>query len=506
MNHLPLLPFLIPFTAAAVLLVLGHRAPGWQRPVALASTLAGLASAAILLTRQMDGPVMAYFLGDWPAPYGILFVADRLAAQMLLLLYLLAVPALLMANDDIDRMGLHFHPLFQLQLAGLAGAFLTGDLFNLFVFFEILLLASYSLLLHGNGEERSRAGLLYVALNLVGSSLFLVALALIYGALGTLNMADIAVVLPDVRPSDAPLVRAAFAILIAVFLLKSALLPMAFWLPRVYSAAAMPVAALFAILTKIGVVALLRLTATVFGGAQVVEGLLHPWLPLLALGTIGFGMVALFAADRLRVAAASLVLISSGILLFAIAFPGEAGTAALLFYLPHSTLATGGFLMLAGLISARRGDLADRLVRGPCVGNRVAIGSAYALFAVAIAGLPPLAGFLGKLMLMQATAPFSWRAAWWAALLLSGFAVTLVLARIAALLFWQPDDPLPDRTTWPGGRAAILLLAFASPAMVLLAAPISAWTQATARQLHMRTPYLEAVFGNDPPVQREVRP
>lgn len=505
MTHLPLLPFLIPFTAAALLLLLGGRGETFQRAVSLAATGLGLAAAVLLVARQGAGPV-AYALGDWPAPYGILFVADRLAVQMLLLLFLLAGPALLMALAGSDREGPYFHPLFQLQLAGIAGAFLTGDFFNLFVFFEILLLASYALLAHGNGLQRSRAGLLYVVLNLVGSSLFLVALALIYGTLGTLNMADVARLLPLVPAADVPLVRAAFALLIAVFLLKSALLPMALWLPRVYAAAAMPVAALFAILTKVGIVALLRLNITVFGDAKAVEGLLMPWLPILALGTMGFAVVSLFAAAHLRVAAASLVLISSGTLLFAMQSATPPGTAALLYYLPHSTLATGGFLMLSGLIAQRRGELGDRLVRGPCVGNRVAIGGAYALFAVAIAGLPPLSGFIGKLMLMQAGAPTDWRPLWWTALLVSGFAVTLVLARVAALIFWQPDDPLPDQRTGSLGRLAVLLLALASPAMVLFAAPISAYARATADELHARTPYLEAVLGDAPPTRRDQRP
>jgi multicomponent K+:H+ antiporter subunit D len=208
----------------------------------------------------------------------------------------------------------------------------------------------------------------------------------------------------------------------------------------------------------------------------------------------------------LQVAAASLVLISSGILLFALAFALPAGTAALLFYLPHSTLATGGMLMLSGLVAQRRGPLEDRLVRGPCVGNRMLIGGAYAVFAVAIAGLPPLSGFIGKLMLMQVGAPAEWRFVWWAALLLSGFAVTLVLVRVAALLFWQPDDPLPDLVTGGPARAAILLLAAAGPVIVLFAAPIAAYTLSASAELHARTPYMAAVLGDAPPTQRERRP
>ncbi len=506
MTHLLLLPVLIPFAAAALLLLLRNAPMALQRSLALAATLGGLLVSVLLLVQQSEGAVASYALGDWPAPYGILFVADRLAAQMVLLLFVLALPALLMALAGSDGEGPHFHALFQLQVAGLAGAFLTGDLFNLFVFFEILLLASYALLAHGNGPRRSRAGLLYVVLNLMGSALFLVALALIYGTLGTLNMADIASLLPLVPEADIGLVRASFAILIAVFLLKSAVLPMALWLPHVYSVAAMPVAALFAILTKVGVVALLRLTVSLFGDAPVAQGLLLPWLPILALGTIAYGTIALFAADRLGIAAASLVLISSGILLFCVAFASPEGTSALLYYIPHTTLATGGMLMLAGLIGKRRGPLEDRLVRGPCVGNRLAIGGAYAVLAVAIAGLPPLSGFIGKLMLMQSVAPPHWQAVWWAALLFSGLCMTLVLARIASLLFWQPDDPLPDIRTGSSGRLAVGLLAAASPLLVLFAAPVSAYATAAATQLHQRTPYLDAVLGDAPPTQRERRP
>jgi multicomponent K+:H+ antiporter subunit D len=506
MSHLPMLPVLIPFIAAALLLLLGGRPLAMQRAVALTAVVSGLLAAGLLFVQQANGPVSAYAIGDWPAPYGILFVADRLAATMVLVLFLLAVPALLMATDGIDGRGRHFHALFQLQIAGLAGAFLTGDLFNLFVFFEILLLASYALLLHGGSPRQSRAGLAYVILNLIGSSMFLVAVAFLYGMLGTLNMADLATLLPAVPQDDRALVRAAFAILIGVFLLKAAVLPMAFWLPHVYSAASAPVAGLFALLTKVGVVALLRLQVTVLGEAAVTQGLLLPWLPILALGTIALGTVGLFAARRLGIAAANLVLISSGTLLFTVAFAGPQATSALLYYLPHGVFATGGLLLLAGVVATRRGALEDRLVRGACVGNRMLIGGAFALLAVAVAGLPPLSGFLGKLMLMQAVAPPGWQAAWWTALLLSGLGVTLVLARTAALLFWQPEDPLPDQPAGRGGKAALLLLAAAGPLLVLGAAPVSALARGAADQLHARTPYMDAVLGTAPPTQRERRP
>lgn len=506
MNHLPILPLLIPFVAAAIMLALGQRGVAHHRAIGLASMLLGALAALVLGVEAGTGSVLVYALGDWRAPFGIVLVADRLAATMVLLVYALGIPALLMAMGGADRLGRHFHPLFQLQIAGLAGAFLTGDIFNLFVFFEILLLASYTMLVHGGGPERARAGMSYVILNLVGSAMFLVAVAFIYGTLGTLNMADVAIVLPNVPAGDLALVRTAFAILVGVFLLKAAVLPMAFWLPHVYSAATPAVGALFAIMTKVGIVALLRLSVIGFGDAKATEGLLLPWLPVLALATIALGTVGVFAAKRLATVAGSLVLISSGTLLFAVAFADVPATAALLYYLPHATLATGGLFLLAGHIAERRGELGDRLVRGPCVGDRVVVGSAYAVLAVGLASLPPLSGFLGKLMLLQGAGSAGWQPLWWGALLGSGLGVTLVLSRSASLLFWQPADPLPAKPTGAGPGLGLFLLVLAGPALTVGAAPAAGWARDASAQLHARDPYVAAVLGDVPDIERERRP
>jgi len=506
MSHLPILPFLIPFVAAALMLLWGQKGAPYHRGIGLGSMLLGAAAAVALAVEAGTGAIAVYALGDWRAPFGIVLVVDRLAATMVLLVYALGIPALLMATGGSDRLGRHFHPLFQLQIAGLSGAFLTGDIFNLFVFFEILLLASYTMLAHGGGPERARAGMAYVILNLVGSALFLVAVAFIYATLGTLNMADIAFVLPNVPAEDLALVRTAFAILVGVFLLKAAVLPMAFWLPHVYSAATPAVGALFAIMTKVGIVALLRLSVIGFGTAKATDALLLPWLPVLALATIGLGTAGVFAAGRLATLAGNLVLISSGTLLFAVAFADVPATAALLYYLPHTTLVTGGLFLLAGHIAERRGELGDRLVRGPCVGDRMLMGSAYAILAVGLASLPPLSGFLGKLMLLQGAGAGSWLPFWWGALLLSGLGVTLVLSRSASLIFWQPDDPLPARPLGRGPGLALLLLVLAGPALTVGAAPAASWASAASEQLHARDPYVAAVLGAVPDIERERRP
>src|SRR5690606_2213561 len=234
----------------------------------------------------------AYRLGDWPAPFGIVLVLDRLSALMLVLTAAVALFSLLHAVQGQDRAGPLYHPLFQLQLVGLNGAFLTGDLFNLFVFFEILLIASYCLLVHGSTAPRLRAGVHYVVLNLAGSSLFLIAVGTLYGVTGTLNMADMAQKVALLGAPDAALVRSAALLLLVVFALKAALVPLYFWLPAAYSAASAPVAALFAIMTKVGVYSIVRVYTLIFGsGGGVAAEVATPWLLPLALLTVVLGMI-----------------------------------------------------------------------------------------------------------------------------------------------------------------------------------------------------------------------
>ena len=259
MSTVLLVPLLVPLSLGALLL-LGSRLPiNLQRAIGIGGALIFLTTALGLLAQSIQGGVTATLIGDWPAPYGIVLVCDRLSALMLTLTGLLAVASLLSATDGSDARGRHFHALFQFQLFGLAGAFLTGDLFNLFVFFEVLLIASYGLLMHGGGAARTRATLQYVVLNLIGSSLFLMGAAMIYAAAGSLNMAHLASELASLAPADAALAGAGGMLLVAVFALKAALLPLHAWMVPAYAAAAAPVAVLFAILTKVGVYALLRL-------------------------------------------------------------------------------------------------------------------------------------------------------------------------------------------------------------------------------------------------------
>ncbi|CDS54513.1 Na(+) H(+) antiporter subunit D [Polaromonas sp. CG9_12] len=269
MPHLMLAPVLLPLLTAALMLLMGEDKQRAKLTLNMASALLGLGvSVALLGWADQQGPASTmdvYLAGNWPAPYGIALALDRLSALMLVLTSTIALASSVFAAARWHRAGVHFHPLFQLQLMGLCGAFLTADLFNLFVFFEIMLAASYGLLLHGSGRVRVQSGLHFIAVNLAASSLFLIGASMLYGITGTLNMADLAQGIPQVAEADRGLLHAAAGILATAFLIKAAVWPLNFWLVPAYSAATAPVGALFALMTKVGIYVILRLWLLLFG-------------------------------------------------------------------------------------------------------------------------------------------------------------------------------------------------------------------------------------------------
>ena len=512
MSHLPILPILLPLVAAILLLVTSGMETAAKRAVSLAAFGLLAIIAVVCLVTAADGTVRVYRLGDWPAPYGIVLMLDRLSAIIVALTSGLAIAVCLAATSGTDTQGKQFHAFLQFQIAGLNGAFLTGDLFNLFVFFEILLLASYALLVHGGGLARARAGVSYVVLNLCGSALFLVALGLLYGTLGTLNMADLAVVLPQVAEADKALVKVVVTLLAVVFLLKAALLPIGFWLPHVYTAATLPVASLFVIMTKVGIYALLRVSAIGFAAAPFTTDLLQPWLPWLALGTILIGCVGVLAAKRLGIIVANLVLISGGTLLLGVAELSAASISALIFYMVQSTVVTGALFLLVDALARQRGEVGDALEDGPKVAGMLTLGGAYLLLAIAVSGAPPLTGFLGKLMVLQSLRETETGTAAWFVLLLSGLIVVLVLARAASVVFWEPGSPGTEKhatvtlVAAPGLSWALILMLAAVPVLTVAASPVSAYARATADQLLSRDAYVAAVIGDPSAIKRERRP
>lgn len=502
LDHLPILPVVLPLLAGIVLLALRNRGLAVQRGVSLVAALALIPLAIALVQTASDGTQLVYQLGNWVAPYGIVLVVDRLAAWMLLTTSLLAVFALLYAMRGIDVAGRHFHVLFQLQLFGLNGAFLTGDLFNLFVFFEILLLASYGLLLHGGGRQRVKAGLHFVVINLAGSTLFLFAVGTLYGVNGTLNMADLAVKLAATPPENLALVQSAGLLLFAVFALKAALLPLYLWLPAAYAHTSAPVAALFAIMTKVGAYSILRVYTLMFGDdAGPVANLLDPWLAPLALATLTLGMLGVVASTTLRQQAAYLVVASIGSLLLAFGLGTTDAIAAGLYYLPHATFAAAALFLLADSIGRARGEFADRFESGPEMPGARVLGGLFFAIAVAIAGLPPLSGFLGKFMLLKAALDSPLLPWVWGVVLVTGLVSVIALARSGSLLFYRTHTAHHPAALTPPTYAALapvagLLLLIVG--LVIWAGPLSDYTSATAAQLLAPQQYIDAVLGTAP--------
>jgi len=527
--HWTVVPIVAPLMGGAMVLLLERRSAALARALALTLSAGLVVLAAGLVAQAADGEVRAYLLGNWRAPFGIALALDRLAALMLLLTAIVGFAGLLYAGARDASRGAHFHSLFLFQLAGLNGAFLTADLFNLFVFFELLLIASYGLLLHGGGAARLRASIHYVAFNLTGSALFLIAVSLIYGLTGTLNMADLADRVAQVPASDAVLLRVAATLLLVVFCVKAALLPLYFWLPETYSSASAPAAAVFAIMTKVGVYAIARVTTVAFGvQGGVLEGVAQPWLPGLALATIALGAAGALAARRLRMLIAYLIVASAGTLLTAMGLGTEATVAAGLFYLVNSTLVAAAMFLLVDRVALARGVLSDALEPAPHAERRILLGATFFLFAVALAGMPPLAGFFGKALLLQAardTALAHWV---WLVVLVSSLAVIVALARAGSTLFWRGGDedargaaearyagriggPPAGREPGEGGTAlAIGALGALTVSCAVLAGPIAAYADAAAAQLFERRSYVDAVLGARPAaprfdVRREMR-
>ncbi len=416
------------------------------------------ALVAALMVLALRGHLALQRIASLAAILALNAIAVALSALMVALLAFLALVTTLYAiGSGWDAKGAHFHPLLQFLLMGVGGAFLTGDAFNLFVFFEVLLIASYGLMIHGGGDRRTRAGIQYIAFNLVGSSLFLFALALLYGVTGTLNLADLAQKLPTLPPGDAALLRVAAVMLILVFAIKGALVPLQFWLPGTYANAPGVVAALFAIMTKVGAYATLRFATLVFPIDLPATGMLIPaFLLPAALVTLAIGALGILGASTLPRLAAFAGIASMGTTFLAIAHMTPQATSAALYYVVHSTLATALIFLVADLVSRRR---------------------AHHAFAI------------------------------WPAVLISSFLMLLGLARAGSLVFWKPfasdaphdpapDDPAPDE---PLALAAAFALLVALVMLTLAAGPVTDWLTTTAEALHAPKGYIAANRLEDAP-------
>ncbi|GAB2531781.1 monovalent cation/H+ antiporter subunit D [Simplicispira piscis] len=551
MPHLLLAPIALPLLTAALMLLLREDQQRLKVTVNLFSTLLGLVVAVLLLAwvhhSGEPAPLGVYLPGNWPAPFGIVLVLDHLSAMMLVLTSSVALASILFAATHWHRAGVHFHPLFQFQLMGLAGAFLTADLFNLFVFFEIMLAASYGLLLHGSGRQRIKAGLHYIAINLAASSLFLIGVSMLYGITGTLNMADLARSIPTVAAADRGLLHSAAAILATAFLIKAAVWPLNFWLVPAYSAATAPVGALFALMTKVGVYTLLRLWTLLFGvdaGPSALYGSL--WLVGGGMVTMAFGAIGMLGAQRLTHLAGFAAILSSGTLLAAGGFGQPQLTAGLLYYLPSSTLAVSALFLLADPIDRWRNDGAhqapheqgddapflnpelvpterlkpdddeEALIGRVIPAATALLGLSFLLCTLVITGLPPLSGFVGKFAMLtallnplglgaSADTPLS---AWsWTLLALmvgTGLLALITLTRTGIRHFWASYGRSAPRLRVLEGLPIALLLG-GCVVLTLQAQPAMDYAHRTAQGLHQPARYVQAVL-SAMPVPNPVRP
>lgn len=503
MSLLTALPVLLPLIGGILLLLLRPAGIAKQRIVHLFLVVSLLLVSLIAFFSANKGGYQIMLLGNWQAPFGIVIVLDRMSSIMLLLTAILALGALWYAiKTDVDRQGEHFHVLFQLQLFGLNGAFLTGDVFNLFVFFEVLLLASYGLLLHGGGRLRTRAGLHYVVINLVGSTLFLFAVGTLYGMLGTLNIADMSVAVQNVPAEDRGVIAAAGLLLLVVFGVKAAMFPLYLWLPGAYGYTSAPVAALFAIMTKVGLYAIIRVHGTVFGEEAGALAFIHSnWVLAGGLATSILAALGVVASRGLRQQVAYLILTSVGILLIGIGLNSEAALSAAIYYLVHSTLLGAALFLLADVILRARGNHGDTLIRATPVANPILVGSVFMLLGIAMTGMPPLSGFFGKIMVLNAALTHPWFISVLLVVLVSGFLMIISIARTGSLLFYNIETPLPNATPPELNRlafSAIVGLLLISPLLVAFAKPLSAVTEQTAMQLYDSKGYANAVLGARP--------
>ncbi len=491
MNPWIIAPVVLPAVLGALAVLAGRPRDGGAptalpRSIALAGAVALLAVALLLFAQASAGPPQLYRLGDWPAPFGIVLVLDRLSALMLVLTALLGLLGWLQVMaTGADRKGAHLAALWMFQLMGLNGAFLTGDAFNLFVFFEVMLIASYGLMVHGAGGERLRAGLHYVAVNLVGSALFLIALATVYGVTGTLNMADLAVKVPALPEGDFALIRVAAVLMLLVFALKGALVPLQFWLPGTYARAPGVVAALFAVLTKVGVYAAIRAGTLMFpASAPAIGPLLSDLLWPAALVTVLLGAAAVPGARTLPRLAAFAALSSTALAFAAVAGFTAGGLSAGIYYVIHSTLAAA-LLFLVCDLGLRGGD--GRLDgSGPRLPGALAV--LFFAAAIASAGLPPLSGFLGKLLILKAGADQA--AVLYPVVLGGSFLLVLGLARAGSHLFWRAEGPAAPVPAVAYAAPGLLLGALV--ALSLAAGPVMVWIDSTVATLTDPSAYIAA--------------
>jgi multicomponent Na+:H+ antiporter subunit D len=499
MANLLILPIMMPFfTAALALLWRDHRRV--QRTLALvgAAGILGTGVALVAIVRQ-GGPLVLE-LGNWPAPFGIIFVADMLSAILVTLTGIvgLAVVVFSLAAIDVQRERFAYFPLLLILLMGVCGAFLTGDIFNLYVWFEVLLIASFVLLALGSERAQMEGAIKYVTINLISSMLFLVAVGLLYAEAGTLNMADLARVLP--QASNPGLMTAISTMFLVAFGIKAAMFPLHFWLPAAYHTPPPVVSAIFAgLLTKVGVYALLRTFTLVFVGDV---GYTHAIVLVVAGITMIVGVLGALAQSEMRRILSFLIVSHIGFAVMGLGLYTPAGLSGAVFYIVEDMIVLTGLFLAAGIIY-RVVPSDDLRSLGGFYAAAPLFGLLFLLPALSLAGVPPLSGFFAKLALLRASLEIG-EYGIVAAATCTSILTLLAVTRIWSEVFWKPN-PHQQALAVPRFSAQsaalwlpIALLAGLVVALGLAVGPAFGLAAHAGQQLYDPSAYMQAVLGIEP--------
>jgi multicomponent Na+:H+ antiporter subunit D len=485
-GSLALWPVAVPLAAAALTVL--FRRPGLQRGVMEAGVVLMLASSLLLLARAARGDVLVVNFGGWGAPFGVTFVADRLGAALSAVAGIVGLAVAIYARADIRarRRRAGFDPLFLAMLAAVNGAFLTGDIFNLYVWFELMLVTALGLVTLDRRPAQIDGAIRYAAMSMMGATFILLGIGLLYGAAGTLDMADLAATLAG-RPPTAT-VRAAAFLLLAGFALKAGLFPFFFWLPASYHTAPVTAsAALAGLLTKVGFYACLRVFVLVFGvgGGAGVAGLPGAFA-LLAAATMIVGVLAAIAQTDLRRLLAFHVVGQVAYLMMGLALASTLGLAGAIFYTMHTMLVQTGLFLSAGAIARATGGF-DLRRSGGLMREHPLLAGLFAVLALSLSGVPPLSGFWAKFLVIDAA--FRADAAWPALLavvaLVVGFLTLYSMSQLWTQAFWRPragGRPAARRVP-PAMIAALVLVGVCTLGIGLAVEPVSRLARDAAVQL-----------------------
>lgn len=497
MNILLVLPLLIPL-ATAVACLLCRKSLRAQRALAVVGAGALLAAGLGLLAAVWRGGIAAVQVGGWPAPFGITLVADVFSAIMVVLAGLMgfSVAVFSLGTMDHARERFGYYPLFNILLMGVCGAFLTGDLFNLYVWFEVMLIASFVLLVLGGEREQIEGAIKYVTLNLLSSALFLAAVGLLYGTTGTLNMADLSLRLNQEQP---PGVVPALAILfLLAFGIKAATFPLFFWLPASYHTPPVAVSAIFAgLLTKVGVYSLIRVFTLLFVQDP---GFTHKLILVLSGLTMLTGVLGAVAQSEFRRILSFHIVSQIGYMILGLGLFTPLALAGSIFYITHHIIVKTNLFLVSGAVHRLQGSYELKKLGGVYRTSPL-LASLFLVPAMSLAGLPPLSGFFAKLSLVIAAL----HAAEYlivAVALAVGMLTLFSMTKIWAEVFWKPAPelpaeprPAPGRAQWLSMVAPIVMLAAITVSMGLLAEPVFLLAARAAEQLLDPAEYIQAVLG-----------